>query len=261
MVISKKCETCGEDFSTKRSEAKFCSVVCASKREVSAHTRHKISEGRKKFLSENPIKHPWRDKNKKISKPCEALKDYLRAKGINFVEEWQPLSDRFFSIDIAFPDIKFGIEVNGNQHYNSDGTLKPYYKERHDLIEKSGWILLELHYSSCYNDDILDALIESRKQPDYTEYFKIVSERKAKKITLPKGQSTKIANDEKYKETKKAVLASGIDFTSFGWVKKVAPIIGIKEQKVSQWMKRHLPEFYEKNCFKRKSRGCTSTVF
>ena len=69
-----------------------------------------------------------------------------------------------FSIDIAFPDIKFGIEVNGNQHYNSDGTLKPYYKERHDLIEKSGWILLELHYSSCYIDDILEKEEAARTQ-------------------------------------------------------------------------------------------------
>ena len=53
--------------------------------------------------------------------------------------------DNASNIDIAFPDIKLGIEINGNQHYNSDGTLKDYYQERHNLIEEAGWKLLEVH--------------------------------------------------------------------------------------------------------------------
>lgn len=32
-----------------------------------------------------------------------------------------PLDDRSFSLDIAFPEKKIGIEVNGNQHYERNG--------------------------------------------------------------------------------------------------------------------------------------------
>jgi hypothetical protein len=49
------------------------------------------------------------------------------------------------------------------------------------------------------------------------------------------------------------VLSSGIDFTKFGWVKEVAKIINIPEQKVNKWMKRFLLDFYMTQCFKRKN--------
>ena len=53
---------------------------------------------------------------------------------------------------------KIAIEVNGEQHYNRDGTLRKYYQERHDLIESAGWKLLELHYKDCYNEDVVDKI-------------------------------------------------------------------------------------------------------
>lgn len=64
---------------------------------------------------------------------------------IIFIEEYKPLNDRLFSIDIAFPDKMIGIEINGNQHYDIEGNLKPYYQNRHELIETAGWTLLEFH--------------------------------------------------------------------------------------------------------------------
>lgn len=48
------------------------------------------------------------------------------------------------------------------------------------------------------------------------------------------------------------ILNSGIDFSKFGWVGKVSIILNKKPQKVNQWMKKYMPEFYENNCFKRK---------
>lgn len=46
------------------------------------------------------------------------------------------------------------------------------------------------------------------------------------------------------------ILNSGVDFSKHGWVTKIAKIIGIREQKVGQWMKVHMNEFYN-NCYKR----------
>jgi very-short-patch-repair endonuclease len=123
----------------------------------------KLSNERKKFLLNNPDKHPWRNVNKFSSRPCEHLKSMLKARDIQFVEEYQPLleKNRFYSIDIAIREKKIGIEVNGNRHYNRDGTLKNYYKERHDLITECGWTLHEVHYSMVFNKTFVDTLADS----------------------------------------------------------------------------------------------------
>lgn len=120
-----------------------------------------ISEKRKAWLAANPDKHPWRRKNKFMSPPCEKVKSFLKEKGIRFIEEFQPLLNigRNFSIDIAFPDKKIGIEVNGNQHYNRDGTLKPYYQNRSDILKEHGWKLYELHYSLAYNPSLIESIL------------------------------------------------------------------------------------------------------
>lgn len=50
----------------------------------------------------------------------------------------------------------------------------------------------------------------------------------------------------------KKIQSSNIDFTKFGWVKEIAKILNVKPQKVNKWMRMYMPEFYEKNCFKRQ---------
>ncbi|MDP2692812.1 MAG: hypothetical protein Q8O88_04200 [bacterium] len=132
----------------------------------------------KKYLRENKDKHVWKRNSKFKSVPCECFKNKLKENNINFIEEYSPLDDRAFSIDVAFPDKKIGIEINGNQHYNSDGTLKKYYQERYDLITNSGWKLYEYHYSMVYNDKIVAQIMCELKDKfelgniDYTFYIK-----------------------------------------------------------------------------------------
>jgi len=117
-----------------------------------SESKNKISTARKKYLLENPDKHPWKRSDKFVSVPCENFKKFLTANGIHFVSEYSPLDDRSFSIDIAFPDLKIGIEINGNQHYDREGNLLSYYQERHDTIEGAGWVLHEFHYANFFDD-------------------------------------------------------------------------------------------------------------
>ena len=124
-------------------------------------TKAKLSASRKSWLTSNPDKHPWKNDSKFYSEPCQKLKDALTRSGLEFFAEFNPLQDRFYAVDIAFPAIKVGIEVNGEQHYNRDGSLKTYYQVRHDLIEASGWKLYEIHYSLCYNEEKIKSIIES----------------------------------------------------------------------------------------------------
>lgn len=78
--------------------------------------------------------------------------------------------------------------------------------------------------------------------------------KKIKPKTLPKGQTTKIKTDKKWETTKDIIFQHNIDFTKFGWVTKVAKLLGYKEQYINRWMKRHHFDFYNSDkCYKRSS--------
>jgi hypothetical protein len=51
---------------------------------LSDEAKQKISVSRKKWLAENPDKHPWKRKDKKFSVPCQKVKDFLSAKRNSF---------------------------------------------------------------------------------------------------------------------------------------------------------------------------------
>ena len=92
-------------------------------RRIDSEGRKNMSIGKIKFYKENPDKHIWKKHDKFKSVPCEKLKEWLKSKNINFIEEYSiPESKNNYSLDITFPDKKIGIEVNGNQHYNQDGS-------------------------------------------------------------------------------------------------------------------------------------------
>ena len=143
----------------------------------SEETKKELSEKRKKYLFENKDKHVWKRNDKFKSVPCEHFKNILKENSIDFVSEYSPINSNNFSVDIVFPDKKIGIEINGNQHYNSDKTLKKYYQERHDLIEANGWKLFELHYSLVYKEDFISKFVNELKHNfelgkiDYSFYF------------------------------------------------------------------------------------------
>ncbi len=115
--------------------------LTAPRKPLSIETRALMSKIRKEWCAANPEKHSWKRSGKFKSAPCEKLKEWLKLKSFIFVEEFTPElpEKRYFSIDIAFPEKMVGIEVNGNQHYQPNGQLKPYYQDRHDLIEAAGW--------------------------------------------------------------------------------------------------------------------------
>lgn len=73
-----------------------------TRRHHNEKTREKLSEIRKKWLQDNPTLHPWKRNDKFRSVPCEILKTRLRESGLQFEEEYTPLQNRFFAVDIAF---------------------------------------------------------------------------------------------------------------------------------------------------------------
>jgi hypothetical protein len=180
---------------------------------ISEEQRKKISDGRKKWLKENPDKHPWRSHNKFKSTPCEKAKEFLRSLGISFIEEYDPqIEGRNFSIDIALPDKMIALEINGNQHYERTGELKPYYKERGKLLEDKGWIVYEIHYSACFKlekwADFVNQLKNSPVKVEF-DYFTYVPREVKKWFCVECGEKVKrkVRRCEKCKPKK---LVNGI---------------------------------------------------
>jgi len=128
---------------------------------LSEEARRKISESRKAYMKANPDWH-WRNPNRFNSVPCEKFKTFLRDHKIDLTEEHQPLrhKDRYYCIDIAFPAIKLGIEINGSQHYGPNSTLKEYYQTRHDLIVAEGWELIEIHYTKSFDKEYRNEMLK-----------------------------------------------------------------------------------------------------
>ena len=141
------------------------------KQVMSEESRKLISIGRKEYLQKNPESHPWRNSNRNKSVPCEKFKEKLKQHNIEFVEEFIPLIDRSFSIDIAIPNKMIGIEINGQQHYDNTGKLKSYYQDRHDLIQSQGLTLYEIHYSLVWNDLLFIDLINKINNSDHKIEF------------------------------------------------------------------------------------------
>lgn len=182
-----------------RSKSEALKLSTKERHKHTQDTKNKLSEIRKQYLFAHPDEHPWKRNSKFKSVPCETLKSILVDNNISYVEEYSP-SGMLYSIDIAFPDKQIGIEINGNQHYNRDGSLKPYYKNRHNVICSSGWKLYEYHYSLVYDTKFTNALINQLKSDfnlgviDYSFYIKIKDKQptiKVLKEKLPKLKADK----------------------------------------------------------------------
>lgn len=233
--------TCGDDS-------------CISKcyyRKHNDETKKKISNKRLDYLKNNQNKHPWKNNKKFISKPCEYFKNILNKNDIQYVSEYSPLYDRNFSIDIVLLNKKIGIEINGNQHYNNDKTLKSYYQNRKVLIEKEGWKLYDIHYSNVYKQEFINKIISYLK-----EDIKILSLDFSFDFNIKKDKTLKCKNCDKELKFKNS---SGLcrncycmstrlprppydellnNVTNFGY-SKTSRIYNVTEACIRKWVKNY----------------------
>ena len=227
--------------------------------ELSEETKQKISKSRKEWLIKNKDKHIWKHNLKFLSIPCENLKAYFRDKKIEFVEEYTPYKDINYCIDIAWPDEKIGIEVNGNQHYNNDGSLKPYYKHRHDILEERGWQIFEVHYTKCYSINV-KSFEDILKLPIYDkDYFgKYFSKHELSVQKKRNSEELKKQKDEKRKTILKNLFEnSNIDFSKRKWSSQALKYLQSRNEcwdvKIFSCIKKYYPDFLKRNdVWKRK---------
>lgn len=217
----------------------------------SVATKEKLSNIRTKFLQEHPEKHFWRSSDKFKSVPCEFLKNFLREKGISFMEEYS-VFDRNYSIDIAFPNSKIAIEVNGNQHYNNDGSLKDYYLERDTYFKGLGWTTIQVPcqkvYSKQFQEDILDFLNGNIDVTiEYKPIEKVFCKRCGKEIgnalKFCKGCTRDIILNYRNVVRVFKIAEANIDISKNGSISSLAKELGITPQVTGRWLRKYAPKY------------------
>jgi hypothetical protein len=76
-----------------------------------------------------------------------------------------------------------------------------------------------------------------------------------KNRTLKPKVFSKLNGTLRHKTKIELILSSNIDFSKYGWTKKVSELLGIKVQRVAQWFRRYMPDFYNEKCYKKKWSG------
>lgn len=216
----------------------------------------KMRNKRLEYMKNNPEKTAWRLAN--LSYPEKLLLN-------KFIElEWYRkyliYRERTFFpyfIDFAFENEKVAVEIDGSQHLEAERKKSDDNKD--ELLIKDGWSVIRFSESEIKTnineciDIILDKLNNKSKPQKYIVGI----------LDYPKKKINKYGNRKEYFEIKKEeykrvnkdkvlqIQNSDIDFSKQGWVKKVSKIIGISENHGGKWIKKNIPELYEK-CWKRK---------
>ena len=250
------CEYCGESYVNKRKHRSICKNQRHSGFTFTDKEKQQISNSIKLYKKQHPEAHNWKNKNKFDSKYCNYVKEFLTNNNITFIDEYNDIScDHHYRIDIAIISKKIGIEINGNQHYNRDGTLSEYYQFRHDYLVNKGWNIIEIIYTKTTNiavlNDILNIIITSKdiSSEEYTNLItnnrkrintiKYIENEKRKQELIKHNKIRKdgiyasnVISENELLDRKQQILNSGIDLNKFGWISKVEKITGLTRRQI-----------------------------
>lgn len=206
---------------------------------VSEETRKKISNSLKKYYCGSSI---WRTQIEKRKSYAEQYFDDC------FPEAEKNYHVNRFFLDLAWPDRKVYLEVDGEQHYTKEGLERD--KERDAILENEGWTLISRVRWSEFQK-----LSQEEKNDFIYQVGALVEAHKPQKLDIGSGSISspdRISEVQKKKEDRWNIIQqSNIDFSKFGWVKEVSKLFGISENKAGIYIAKNFPEFY-KNCYKRK---------
>lgn len=229
------------------------------KRTLSNEHKQKIREGLQRWKETHY--NEFLNYSKQKSKCSENFKQYLRQNNISFIEEYSPYKERLYSLDIAFPDEKIAIEINGSQHYDNFGNLNEYTLEKQRFFEERGWKIIQIFYKWCYNITNKNEKIQSILElPIHNKnYVKEIYKRTHIKL---QEKTEKLQKKENEILERKTILFnmlynSNIDFSKSGWNKKCVEYLEKNNYKFTKQIFRQIRTFFpdflkDNNVWKRK---------
>lgn len=229
---------------------------------LSPEHKKAISKGLKKAHKKG--NHPgWKhvNENARMSYPELYFRRILIRN--NFYENYTIREHHSFGkyfLDFAIIDLKIDIEIDGQQHFRTEEAREHDIK-RDEYLEENGWVVYRIAWLELFHSEepIIKNFLEWFEIPCKSRKYdikEVLSYKQRKPIYGTREDYTKARKKEtedKYSMLLYKAIYSGVDFEKFGWVQQVSKITGIKPQKVSFWMKRICPDFYEDRCFKRKA--------
>jgi very-short-patch-repair endonuclease len=165
-----------------------------------------------------------------------------------------------YFIDFAFQNIKVAVELDGKCHFIHGETRNGHDRKKDEFLISQGWKVFRIGYNENNEETINEFLTYiskikagEKELPNRMFKYSEVKELKKPKRTWEEWTLQKNnLNLELNKPLIDLVKNSDIDFSKFGWVGQVAILIDKKPQKINEWMKKYMLEFYETKCFKRK---------
>ena len=147
------CRYCGHKSSTKSGlslHEKYCSEnpnrLFRESRPLTEEEKKKISEARKKYLSEHPDKVPFKlNHSSKESYPEKYFREWLQKENIFSEREYQV---GLYTLDFAWPERKIYLEIDGSQHH-LDWMIK-HDEERAKKLSELGWVCIQRVYWPDY---------------------------------------------------------------------------------------------------------------
>lgn len=182
-----KCEYCNQIFKTRKDFLEHKKEIHSDKRHFNQYTKAKFLGKEKPLLSEETRKKlskAWKGKNhteeqkRKISESMKKAHMEGRAHNIgecrwnnkpSYPEEWfikmmknefgqeigkdyqREFSFHRFSLDFAWPDKKFCVEIDGEQHQKFQ-EQKQRDIEKDKLLKEEGWIEIREEWKNIFND-------------------------------------------------------------------------------------------------------------
>mgnify|MGYP000228815516 CR=1 FL=1 len=126
---------------------------------LSQEHKNRISEGRKKFLDNNPGNIPYLlNHSSKESYPERIFRERLIKEGIIGWKQEHPF--KRYSMDFAFIDKKIDVEIDGGTHNLEKVIMIDKEKER--ITGDNGWITIRFKDSEIKNE--MDSCIIKLKQ-------------------------------------------------------------------------------------------------
>lgn len=237
-----------------RSKEQMISIA-AKKRIHSEKTKNKISIARKKFLSENPDKIPYKlnHKSKGESYPEKYFREWLEKENISFQQEYR---FKLYSFDFLVNE-RVDLEIDGSQHKDDANILK--HDEKRDAISKdNGFIVYRVMWADFqklsqeekknFLSKLKNFLMDVRNPiPQF------VIKKKQPKIKTKQEQSKKkvIITEDPRKKQALEMLKCGMNYCEVGREFKVS------DNAIRKWIKSlgENPKDYSGNYYKQLNGG------
>ena len=221
-----------------------------------------LSVLRKEYLKNNPDKVPYLlNHHSKQSYPEKYFEKIFSNDDV-LCKLKKEFKVGLYSLDFAFPEIKFYIEIDGEQHYLDERIIE-HDKIRNEVLEKMGWYGIRIRWSEYQRKsfDERSILISNIKNYVNGNSENINIENNTNKIDyeylrehwlLDKNNkiNRKLKDKEIWLSRKELILNSGVNLSKFGWVEKVIKETGLTKRIIENTVKKF--EDLQKIVFRRR---------